>query len=193
MEDIWASLNWVDLVLGLGLLAALLVGVGMGFYRQLAIIASLVVAWVLASQFTTPLAQSELFASVQERYGASGAEFAAYGTIILSTVCFGLLSILIFRRYFGKTLKMFDSALGGATGVGIAGLAAGLLVLGIFHWEETWLHGPLRESVLGSRLAEGARYASTIFPDEYRDRVEASLEQKISDLATSGNEERRSR
>lgn len=189
LEEIWASLNWVDLVLGLALLAALLIGVGMGFYRQLAIVASLVLGWVLASQFTAPLAGAEWFAPVHTHCGSDGAEFIAYAAVILATVGVGVACILIFRRHFGKPMRVFDSAVGGATGAGIAALAAGLLVLGIFRWEETWLHQPLRDSYLGSHLAEGARAAAKIFPDEYRERVEASIEgslvERVTHFATS--------
>lgn len=179
-ESLWELFNWLDVVLSVGLLSAFLVGLGAGFYRQVAIIFSLAAGLVLASQFTLPLAAAEFWAPVHARLGQSGSEAAAYGGIVLASLGIGLIGILLFRTTFGKTLRFVDSILGGAAGVAIGALMFGLTFLGTFHWEETWLHKPIRESYLGSHLAEGARVVSHIFPEDFRQRVEASLEEKLT-------------
>ncbi|MGE3163554.1 MAG: CvpA family protein [Planctomycetota bacterium] len=190
-ESLWQSANWVDLVLALALAAAFLVGLGMGFYRQLAIVIALGLGIVLAGQFSTRLATSGTFEAVHARFGATGAECAAFCTIVLAPLLLALLSILVFRSFFGRTLKVLDSLLGGLLGLAIGVLAFGLVLLATFHWEDTWLHEPVRASVLGSRLAEVARASSQVFPEEYRRRVEASLQERISTLAGSATHEDR--
>ncbi len=182
-ESFWQVFNWLDAVLAVGLLAAFLVGLGAGFYRQVAITVSLIDGLLVASQFTQPLAATELWTPVHAKLGTSGAEATAYAAIILVSLLAGLLSILVFRSYFGRTLRFLDSVLGGGTGICIGGLVFGLIILGVFHWPETALHSPIRESYLGSRLAEGAKAVSKVFPEDFRQRVEASLENKLIDLA----------
>lgn len=183
MNEVWQAVNWIDLILGLGLIAALLVGFAMGFYRQLAIIGSLLVGLVLASQFTERLAASGTFETMHARFGTTGAQCAAYCTLILVPLLIGLLSVLIFRSFFNRTLKALDSLLGGVLGLSVGGLFCGIVLLGVFHWEENWLQAPIRSSFLGSRLAEGARSVSRIFPEDYRRRVETNLQDRISSLA----------
>jgi hypothetical protein len=175
--------NWVDVVIALGLIGGLLVGFGLGFYRQVAISVSLVLGLIVASQATAPLAATELFEGLHARVGKSGAEAMAYTLILLMTLLAGLSSLLLFRRFFGKTLQMFDALLGGAVGLSAGAFLFGLVALGVFHWSDTPLHKPIRGSFLGAKLAEGARVASRIFPEDYRARVEASLELHLAELA----------
>lgn len=183
LESFWQALNWVDFVLILGLIAALLVGLAMGFYRQLVLLASVVVGFLVASQFTQPLAASEAFDAVRARYGLAGAEVASYASLVLGCTAVGLLVVLIFRSFFHRTVRFLDSVLGGGLGTLVGGLACGLVILGLFSWHETWLHQPVRTSYVGSRLAEGARLASAIFPEEFRQRVESGLAERIAIVA----------
>ena len=184
-ESFWALFNWLDIVLSVGLVAALLVGVGAGFYRQVAITVSLVGGLLLASQLTTPIAHADFWQPVHARFGTAGAESIAYGGIVLVCLLLGLLSILLFRSYFGKKLRILDSVLGGFSGVAIGALLAGMVILGICRLEDHELQQPIRDSYIGSHLAEGAKVASRAFPEEFRTSVERSLDQKISDLSGS--------
>ena len=170
------TFNWIDLVLILGLLAGLFTGLGLGFYRQAAMILALASGLVLASRFTIELSQSSLFSPVAEQFGSVGSEMVAFGTILLGSVLLALVLLFIFRSFFDKTLKLIDALIGGATGVALASFLFGILILAVFQWSDTRLHQPIRDSVLGSRIAEGARLLVRIFPEEFQHRLNASID-----------------
>ncbi len=175
VASFWQSFNWVDVGLGIGLLTTLVIGLGLGLYRQLAIVCSLILGLVVASQATAPLASSSIFGPMQSHLGNSGAEALAFTGVLLLTLLLGLGTLLIFRKTFGKTLSLVDAVLGGVLGLVVACMLFGLFAMGVFHWEETALHEPINSSYLGSRLAKGTRLASFMFPKDYRLRVENSL------------------
>jgi len=170
------TFNWIDLVLILGLLAGLFTGLGLGFYRQAAMLLALAGGLVLASRFTVDLSRSALFQPVGEQFGIIGSEMVAFGTILLSCIGLALLGMLIFRSFFDRTLKLVDALIGGAMGVALSAFLFGILILAVFQWTDTRLHRPIRESVLGSRIAEGTRVLVKIFPEEFQYRVDASLD-----------------
>ena len=180
--NFWATFNWLDIVLGLGLVASLFVGLGAGFYRQVAMIFSICVGVLVASQLTGPLSGAEFWQPVSEQLGERGGRAAAYGSIVLASVVVGLVLVFTFRSFFSRTLRFFDSLLGGVTGVTIGGLLFGATILGLCQWEDAPIHKTIRESFLGGYLSEGARYASQVFPPEFRHRVEASLGGKLPKL-----------
>ncbi|MEM7263501.1 MAG: CvpA family protein [Planctomycetota bacterium] len=169
------QLNWIDLCLILALLGCLLVGFGMGFYRQLAIAASLIVGFVAASQLAQPLARSEWFERVHAEIGQSGAEGVAYATVLLGSLLVGLACLLIFRSFFGSTLKFIDSLLGAVLGTAVGCLVFGLFAMGVYHFEDSQFHRPIQQSLLGSRIAEGVRVGSRLMPEELRTRIEAGV------------------
>ena len=74
MQDpsFWQLFNWLDLVLAIGIVAAFLIGLGAGFYRQLAITSSLVLGLILASQLTNPLAAASFWEPIHARLGQNG-------------------------------------------------------------------------------------------------------------------------
>ena len=189
MQDpsFWQLFNWLDLVLAIGIVAAFLIGLGAGFYRQLAITSSLVLGLILASQLTNPLAAASFWEPIHARLGENGAQATAFGAIVCAALMVGSLTVLCFRGFFNKTVRFVDSILGGFTGAAIGALLFGLIFLGIFHWEETRFHEPIRESYLGSRLAVGAQVASKVFPEDFRQRVEASLKVRATDDLAGGN------
>ncbi len=169
------QLNWIDFCLLLALLGCLLVGFGMGFYRQLAVAGSLVVGFLLASRLSQSLAASDMFETVRAELGQSGAEGVAYGAIVLSSLLVGLASLLIFRNFFGATLKFVDSILGGALGLAVGCLLFGCFALGVYHFEESQFHAPIRQSAIGSQIADSVRVATRLFPDELRARIESGF------------------
>lgn len=172
----WArGLNWIDAVLLLGLVAGLLVGIGVGFYRQIAIFFALVVGMVAAGRLAAPLADTPAFGPVIEALGPEGGRVAAFATVLWGALVLGLLACLVFHSFFSKSLKFVDGLLGGAMGVAISSLLFGVLILGVFHSEMTKLDDPIRESRLGSQLAEGARYVARIFPEDIQDRLDRAL------------------
>lgn len=185
MESLWQAFNWLDLVLILALLAALLVGIEMGFYRQLIVLCSLIVGIVFAGQLSQRLATNDAFDAIHAEFGSAGAECAAFVLIVLTPLLLALLSLLLFRKRLDKASQTLDSLLGGVVGVGVGVLGFVLVVLATFHWEDTWLHRPLRSSALASRLAEGSRVASLVFPAEQRRRVESCLQERSSIVADS--------
>lgn len=189
MQDpsFWQLFNWLDIVLAIGIVAAFLIGLGAGFYRQLAITCSLMLGFVLASQLTTPLAAADFWDPLHARLGQNGAEACAFGAIVFACLFVGGIAVLCFRGFFNKTVRFVDSILGGFTGATIGALLFGIIFLAIFHWEDTRFHEPIRKSYLGSHLAEGARVASRVFPEDFRKRVDASLNQRAGEDLAGGN------
>ncbi len=170
------SLNWIDGVLILGLFAGLFMGIGVGFYRQVAIFFALAIGLVAAARLATPLSQATFFQPVQEALGADGARIAAFAAVLWIALLVGILACLLFHSFFSRSIRFFDGVLGGAMGVAISSLLFGLLILGIFHSNETRFNEPIRQSQIGSRLAEGARYASRIFPPDIQERFDQALD-----------------
>ncbi len=182
VADVWSSLsawtahlNWIDYALVLGLVAGLFVGIGVGFYRQVAIFFALTVGLIAAARLAEPIAKADIFQPVEEVLGAGGASVAAFAFVLWAALVLGLLACLVFHSFFSRTLRVFDGVLGGAMGVAISSMLFGLLLLGIFHSNATQLNEPIRTSQIGSRLAEGARYVSRIFPDDIQDRFDQAL------------------
>ena len=172
----WAAhLNWIDYALLLGLVAGLFVGIGVGFYRQVAIFCALAVGLVAAARLADPISNAAFFQPVTEVLGEGGANVAAFAFVLWAALVLGLLSCLVFHSFFSRTLKVFDGVLGGAMGVAISSMLFGLLLLGVFHSNATQLNEPIRTSQIGSRLAEGARYVSRIFPDDIQQRFDQAL------------------
>jgi len=172
-----AGLNWIDVVLLLGLASGLLVGIGVGFYRQVAIFFSLAAGLVAAARLATPLAASSSFAPVNDALSLdpAGSRVVAFAAILWVSLVLGLLICLLFHSFFSRQIRFIDGLLGGAMGMAISSLLFGLLILGIFHSEVTRLDEPIRTSRLGSRLAEGARYAARMFPADIQERFDKSL------------------
>ncbi len=174
----WATgLNWIDYVLLLGLGAGLLVGVGVGFYRQVAIFFALLVGLFAAAWLATPLAASDSFAPIRDALSLEpdGARVAAFATVLWISLVLGLLACVVFHSFLSRHLRFVDGILGGAMGVAISSLFFGLLILGVFHSDMKRLDDPIRESQLGSRLAQGAGFVAKLFPDDIQQRFEEAL------------------
>ncbi len=184
-ESLWQLLNWVDVGLLLALLATFFIGLSLGLYRQVAILGSLVLGIVVASQVTAPLAASGFFQPVATRLGPEGSQALAYSGLLLGTLLLGVGTLFIFRRFFGKTLRFVDNALGGVVGLLVGALAFGLFALGVFHWEETRLHAPLKNSYIGRPVIDGTRVVVFLFPEDFRKRVEVSLSDRVNTMVGS--------
>lgn len=180
--DVLSSINWVDICLVIALVGFLFVGIGMGFYRQLALTISLVIGFVLASQFSSALASSSFLEAVHAKYGQPATEAVAYGLIIAASLLVGLTVLLLFRRFFGRALRVADSFLGGVLGVGIGCLLFGFFALGIFQLQENKLQRTIQESLIASRLAQGARVAGGIFPEEIAQQIETRFLETAREL-----------
>ncbi|MCA8961324.1 MAG: CvpA family protein, partial [Planctomycetes bacterium] len=152
----------------------------------------LVFGFVVASRASTSLAQSDAFERVRAQLGQSGAEGVAYASIVGASLVVGLGVLLIFRRFFGSTLRLVDSLLGGVLGLAVGCLLFGLFALGVYHFEDSQLHRPIRESVIGSKIVDGVVVAARIFPQELRARIEAGIDESrtvsASDPAQSSPE-----
>jgi hypothetical protein len=170
-------MNWIDVVLLLGLASGLLVGIGVGFYRQVAIFFSLAAGLVAAARLAAPLAASPSFAPVSEALSLdpAGTRVVAFAAVLWVSLVLGILVCLLFHSFFSRPVRFIDGLLGGAMGMAISSLLFGLLLLGIFHSEVTRLDEPIRASRLGSRLAEGARYVARIFPADIQERFDKAL------------------
>ena len=176
------QLNWVDFVLGLALIATLLVGFGLGFYRQMALATGLLMGLVLAGQLTDRVAAVESLGSIRESIGDGGTRMSVYFAFLILPVVLSILSFFVFPKIFSKTLKALDSVLGGALGLMSAVTLFWVFVLGSSQIEESWLEEPVRESYLGSRLAEGAVSLSQIFPEDFRARVENGFRRQLDPI-----------
>ena len=176
ISEWFSRLNWIDYVLLLGLFSGLFVGIGVGFYRQVAIFSALALGLVAAARLSQPLTETPVFGPVKEVLGDAGADVAAFAFVLWSALVVGILCCLIFHSFFSRTVRIFDGALGGAMGVAISSLVFGLVLLGVVHSQSTQFDAPIRESQIGSRLAEGARVVSRIFPPDIQERIDEALD-----------------
>ncbi len=167
--------NWVDLVLVLSLIATLLIGFGLGFYRQFTLGVGLFVGLLIAGRYTGALASTTPFLAIATHVGDGAGRIAAYLTLLALPALAALASFAVFPRIFGSVVRVFDSLLGSALGVASAVLVFWLFLLGSVQAERPWVSVPVQESYLGSRLARGACVLSRIFPQEFRERVEQEL------------------
>ncbi len=175
LADFWKLLNWVDVGLLAVLIGAAFIGMSLGFYRQIALFASVSIGFIAATQFSSMLARADWFDGVRVDYGQDGAELAAYSSIILVCILLGLLSMLIFRSFFTRSLKILDSLAGAGMGIVLCSILLGVLMLGLFHFDSGFMHDPIRKSYLGAKFASGARVTASLFPREYRDRLVNNL------------------
>ena len=176
VADWFSRLNWIDYVLLLGLFSGLFVGIGVGFYRQVAIFSALALGLVAAARLSQPLTESAAFKPVHDVLGEAGADVAAFAFVLWAALVLGILCCLVFHSFFSRTIRIFDGALGGAMGVAISSLVFGLVLLGVIHSQSTQFDAPIRESQIGSRLAEGARVVSRIFPQDIQERIDQALD-----------------
>ena len=173
------ALNWVDCVLLLGLASGLFVGIGVGFYRQVAIFLSLGIGLFAASRLTDPILASERFQPVQEVLGPEWAQVAAFAAVLWAALVVGLLCCLVFHSFFSRTLRVADGALGGAMGVVISAVFFGLVLLGVFHHGNSrQFEEPIRTSKIGVQLAEGTRVVSRLLrlPSDIQERFDRAIE-----------------
>ena len=186
MESLGESFNWVDLLIGVALTATLLVGLGLGFYRQVAVAGSLVAGLFLAGQFTNGFASSDLMAPLAQHTSGGTTRMTAYLLLFLLPLLLAIGSFFIFPRVFGSVLRSFDTVLGGVVGLVSAVLLLWLVLLGSSQLDDNWLEEPVQESYLGSRLARGAVVVAKIFPDDFRERVEQSFRAQLDPILDDG-------
>lgn len=154
----------------------------MGFYRQLALTISLIVGFVLASQLSGSLASSSMFEPIHAKYGQPATEATAYALIIAGSMLVGLTVLLLFRRFFGRALRAADSLLGGVLGLGIGCLLFGFFALGVFQLPENGIQKTIQTSMIASHLAQGARVAGRVFPDDVAAQIETRFLETAREL-----------
>jgi uncharacterized membrane protein required for colicin V production len=175
IQEFWAGCNWIDVVVGLGLLSGIFTGAGVGFYRTTAILLGSTIGVILAGQFSIPLATTDLFSPIRQQMGPLFTQIISAFAIFCSCAALAVLSTMILRSFFDRTLRICDNLVGAAMGFSLAGILMGVLILGVFQWPDSRIHAPIRDSVTGPLLADGTRQLSRFFPQEFRDRFDLSL------------------
>ena len=175
IQEFWAGCNWIDVVVGLGLLSGIFTGAGVGFYRTTAILLGSTIGVILAGQFSIPLATTDLFSPIRQQMGPLFTQIISAFAIFCSCAALAVLSTMILRSFFDRTLRICDNLVGAAMGFSLAGILMGVLILGVFQWPDSRIHSPIRDSVTGPLLADGTRQLSHFFPQEFRDRFDLSL------------------
>jgi len=175
IREVWDGCNWIDVVVGLGLLSGIFTGAGVGFYRSTAILLGSTIGVILAGQFSIPLATTDLFSPIRQQMGPLFSQIISGFAIFCSCAALAVLSTMILRSFFDRTLRICDNLLGAAMGFSLAGILMGVLILGVFQWPDSRIHRPILDSVTGPILADGTRQLSRFFPQEFRDRIELSL------------------
>ena len=171
ISEWFSTLNWIDFVLLLGLFSGLFVGIGVGFYRQIALFLSLGIGLFAAARLSPLLAASPKFDPVANALGEDWSQIAAFAVVLWSALVIGVLACLVFHSFFSRSLRVADGALGGVVGVAISGVFLGIVLLIAFHSPSKRFHEPIRTSVLGSHLTESAKYVTEFLPPDIRDRI----------------------
>lgn len=174
-REIWDGCNWIDVVVLLGLLSGLFTGAGVGFYRSTAMLLGSTAGVILAGQLSVPLSTTDLFSPVRQEMGPLFTQLFSAVAIFCSCAGVALLTTMILRSFFDRTLRICDNILGAAMGVSLSAILMGVLILGVFQWPDSRIHAPVLDSLSGPQLAEGTRQLGRFFPQEFRDRFDLSL------------------
>lgn len=175
LGEIWDRCNWIDVVVLLGLLSGLFTGAGVGFYRSTAMLFGSAAGIILAGQFAVPLSTTSFMSSIRAEMGPLFTQLLSATAIFCSCTGAALLTTMILRSFFDRTLRICDNLLGAAMGVSLAAILMGVLILGVFQWPDSRIHAPIRQSVSGPQLADGTRQLGRFFPQEFSDRFDISL------------------
>ena len=127
-------MNWLDVVLGIILLASVIHGFRRGFFGQIIGLVSVVVALLLGSWFYgTPAAWFAPYLSSPALAGAAGFAVVFCGTMLLG----GLVSLVVHRFLKFTGLSFFDHLLGAGFGLLRGGLVAIAIVMGTMAFART--------------------------------------------------------
>ncbi|NRA75427.1 MAG: hypothetical protein HRU16_05745, partial [Planctomycetes bacterium] len=99
IQEFWAGCNWIDVVVGLGLLSGIFTGAGVGFYRTTAILLGSTIGVILAGQFSIPLATTDLFSPIRQQMGPLFTQIISAFAIFCSCAALAVLSTMALRSF----------------------------------------------------------------------------------------------
>ncbi|MBN1420344.1 MAG: CvpA family protein [Planctomycetes bacterium] len=167
MPSAISEFNLLDIGLVLLGMVALYMGYRRGFVRQVLQLAALVGGVALAVKYHGALARAEWMRPVADGIGVDGAEIVAFAGVLLAV--FAACHILVCGFYGtakGNAIGGLDRLFGGAFGIAKAAFLAGVLMLAILQGSPgDSIARLVQESVLGSRIVQGAREVVRAIPE----------------------------